>query len=422
MTQPPWGQPPQGFYGQPQQQPQPPLQPPPPQAPYGQAPSRFDSRFWMGLVGTLLGCALGLAAMLKVFVLDLPPGPRSLILESMSRASVVAYLPVVLYLFVPFVVDRYDPEPWWALLGVFAWGALFATGVSAVVNTYGGELVAELTGDAKTGELYSLAISAPVFEELFKGLAIFGMVVFLRREFDGVVDGIIYGTFAAIGFAATENMIYYARADLAQVVLHKENALSDIFVLRGVLTPWLHPLFTSMTGIGFGLARESHESWKKFVFPAGGYVVAVLLHSWWNGLPTITAQLAGQSEGAAVQLLNIAVGLLMALVFFIIVCVLVYRKGQTIKKFLYDELLIGTISKEEYDLITAYGGRLKARLSWRGKAGEDFVAAGARLALSKFHTDRAHKGQKRTISMDFIVPLRHELARQRQMMMANYRR
>jgi RsiW-degrading membrane proteinase PrsW (M82 family) len=389
--------------------------PPPP-------PSRFDGRFWAGLACTVFGCLLGLGLMLKVFVLDLPPSQRALVLDSMGRASLLAYLPVALYLFVPYVVDRYDPEPWWALLGVFAWGALFATGTAAVTNTYGGQVVAAFAGDASTGELYSLAISAPVFEELFKGLAVFGMVVFLRREFDGVVDGIIYGTFVALGFAATENIIYYARADLAEVVGRKHGALSQIFVLRGVLTPWLHPLFTSMTGIGFGLARENHEAWKKVVYPAVGYVFAVLLHAWWNGLPSITARLVGQREGAAMQSLNLLVGLLMALAFFVIVCVLVHRKGVTIRKFLYDELLIGTISKDEYELICSYGGRLKARLSWRGKAGEEFVAAGARLALSKFHTARAVQGQKRTISVEFIVPLRQELARQRQRMMANLRR
>ena len=46
-----------------------------------------------------------------------------------------------------------------------------------------------------------------------------------------------------------------------------------------------------------------------------------------------------------------------------------------VKKFLTDEVLVGTISQEEFDLITSYGGRLKARLSWRGKAGAAFVYA-----------------------------------------------
>ena len=343
---------------------------------------------------TIVGCAIGLVLNLVVFILPLIGSSQfGAAMSLMAKSALIAYLPVALYLLVPYIVDRYDPEPWWALAGVFLWGALFATGVSAVINTVLG---------AVFGSFFGTAISAPVFEELTKGMAILGMVVFLRREFDGVVDGIIYGTFVAIGFAATENVIYYTR-------FHRD--IGGIFFLRGVLTPWLHPLFTAMTGIGFGLGREHGAAWAKVVFPIGGYMIGVFLHAWWNGLPLFFGQ------GAFV--LNLLVGLLMAVSFFVMICVLVYRKGKTIKKYLEDEVLVGTISQEEYELITSYGGRFKARLSWRGKAGARFVAAGARLALSKWHTLRAQKGQKMTISADFIVPLRQELSRLRTEMQAN---
>jgi RsiW-degrading membrane proteinase PrsW (M82 family) len=388
-------------------------------------PSRYDGKFWAGLVCTVLGCLIGIIVLVKSFVIDIPPEVRSAYFASMGKATVVAYMPVALYLFIPYIVDRYDPEPIWALAGVFLWGALFATGISAIVNTRGGEIVGELTDSKLTAQVYGTAISAPVFEELTKGLAIVGMVTFLRREFDGVVDGIIYATFVAIGFAATENIIYYTRADLG--MFGPKTDLKELFKLRGILTPWLHPLFTSMTGIGFGLARVSTEGWKKVLYPIAGYFMAVLLHAWWNGLPMLSGLVFADNMRdfveviEKVQLINMIVGILMALSFLAMLCFLVYRKGQTIKKYLQDELLIGTMSQEEYDLITSYGGRLKARLSWRGKAGADFVAAGARLALSKYHTARAMKGQKRTISADFIVPLRQELARQRQLMMARAR-
>lgn len=382
----------------------------------GRPPLRHDARFWVGLGLTLLGCAVGFALLVEVFVLSPPLEQRALILDSIRRASAVAYLPVALYLFLPFVLDRYDPEPAWALLGVFAWGALFAAGAAAFVNTQGGRLVGALVGDADVGELYSVAVSAPVFEELFKGIAIAGMVVFVRREFDGVVDGIVYATFVAIGFAATENIVYYARADLAETMGSKQGALEQVFLLRGVLTPWLHPLFTAMTGLGFGWGRESVERWKKVSFPLAGYVAAVLLHAWWNGLPRIMTRIGMPGGAAFGQALNLVVGLVMALTFGAIVCALVIRKGRIMQKHLYDELLIGTLSEEEYALVTSYGGRLRARLSWRGRAGANFVAAGARLALCKYHAARAMQGRVRTVSADFIVPLRQELVRWRHAM------
>ncbi|HHH11089.1 MAG TPA: PrsW family intramembrane metalloprotease, partial [Sorangium sp.] len=254
------------------------------------------------------------------------------------------------------------------------------------------------------GKFVGSAISAPIFEELTKGMAIWGMVVFLRREFDGVVDGIIYGTFVAIGFAATENIVYYARF---------HGNVGNIFILRGILTPWLHPLFTSMTGIGFGLGREHGSSWAKWVFPLMGYALGVFLHAWWNGIPQLFPEMGA---------VNLIFGILMAGTFFLLIVVLVYRKGKTIKKHLEDEVLIGTITQEEYYLITSYGGRLRARLSWRGKLGAEFVAAGARLALSKWHSARAMKGRKVTVSMDFILPLRNKLKSLREQMIVKRRR
>jgi hypothetical protein len=63
-------------------------------------------------------------------------------------------------------------------------------------------------------------------------------------------------------------------------------------------------------------------------------------------------------------------------------------------------------------------GRLKCTFSWRGATGRNFIRAAARLALSKWHTARAMKGQKRTISADFIVPLREEMRTLRQQLAA----
>jgi hypothetical protein len=50
--------------------------------------------------------------------------------------------------------------------------------------------------------------------------------------------------------------------------------------------------------------------------------------------------------------------------------------------------------------------------------GRQFIRAGTRLALSKWHTARAMRGQKRTLSTDFIVPMRKELTRLRSELLA----
>ncbi len=255
------------------------------------------------------------------------------------------------------------------------------------------------------GQNIGACVSAPITEEFWKGLAVFGMFFFLRREFDGVVDGIIYATFVALGFAATENVIYYARAGIEEAMHHKHNAVGVTFLLRGVLAPWGHPLYTSMTGLGFGIARETTKPWLRWVAPIGGYLTAVVLHFVWNGAATLL--------GAA-SLLLLPLWFLFVLGFLVMVIVLVARKGRIIRQHLRDEVLIGTLTQQELDMVGSPIGRWKARLTYGGSAGAEFVASAARLGLCKWHTARAMKGQKRTVSMDFIIPLRQELARLRQ--------
>ena len=53
---------------------------------------------------------------------------------------------------------------------------------------------------------------APIVEEAVKGAFLVGLLIFRRREFDGIVDGIVYAGLVAAGFAFTENILYFGRA------------------------------------------------------------------------------------------------------------------------------------------------------------------------------------------------------------------
>jgi RsiW-degrading membrane proteinase PrsW (M82 family) len=316
--------------------------------------------------------------------------------------ALFAFPPLFVYLFVPTILDRFDPEPWWCLVMAFFWGAIAATGFSGMINT-GVHVAFANAFDKQTGELVSAAVSAPVAEEFWKGLIILGFFYFLRREFDGIVDGIIYAIFCALGFAAVENVSYYARA-----AVQGTDVLTGTFLLRGVFTPWLHPLFTSMTGIGFGLARETESKWVCGLAPLAGYFVGVTLHAMWNFLPTAL----GPSMGI-MFLPWLVLWICFVAAFFGMIVVLVVRKGRVIRDHLRDEVLIGNLTQEELDLICSPVGRMRCSLSWRGSTGRDLIRAASRLALHKWHTARANKGQKRTISADSIGPLRQEVVRLR---------
>jgi protease PrsW len=363
------------------------------------------NRRMLGAVLWTLGVLVGGSLLLLMFVVEPLFGPHAAeVFVSMFIASLLAFPAVIVYLWVPLLVDRYDPEPWWCLAMAFIWGAIPACGFSAVINTAIGGIGGAVAGKAGA-TIAGAVISAPIFEEAFKGMAVLGMFWFLRREFDGVVDGVIYATFAALGFAAVENVVYYSRS----MQSGGGTGLVATFIMRGLLSPWGHPLYTSMTGLGVGIARETNKTWLKICAPVGGYFAAVFLHSLWNGSAFFLPALGLQTF----FIFSLLLWFMFVAAFGVIVIALVVREGRIIRKYLQDEVLIGNLSQQELDLVCSPIGRLKSLMAGRGKRGRRFIDAASRLALSKWHATRAMQGQKRTISIDFIAPLRQELHRLR---------
>jgi protease PrsW len=371
-------------------------------------PQLDEKRRNLGLALFFTGTALG--SLFLVLGLLLPPlasdDPVHHYL-TMLAAALLAFPAGLMYLTVPRLLDRYDPEPWYALLGCLAWGGLAACGFSLVVNsTLGGIATAVAGKDA--GLVVGAVISAPLTEEFWKALGVLGVFWFLRREFDGVVDGIMYATFTALGFATVENVIYYAEA-----ADKGGEMLAGTFFLRGILAPWGHPLYTSMFGIGVGMARETTRPAVRWLAPLFGYFCAVLLHAAWNG----SAIFAGFT-GSGLFLFTLPLWLLFVLGFLGLVIALVVRRGRIIRQFLEDEVHIGTMTRDELKLIGSAFGLMTARSRY-GQAGADFVRAGARLALSKWHTVRAMKSSRHTVSAAFVAPLRQQIAQLRAFIQAN---
>lgn len=341
----------------------------------------------------MMAGAAGLGFLFLVAPLASPDPIRQY--HSMAMGALFALPPLAVYVWIPRVIDRFDPEPWWALALVLAWGGIAACGIAATINT-GVELIAADIGGKSFAAVMGACVSAPIVEEGLKGLGVLGVFYFLRREFDGVVDGVIYATFTALGFAAVENVVYYGNALRAS----GGDALAATFLLRGVLAPWGHPLYTSMTGIGFGIARETSHPWLRWVAPLGGYFGAMVLHCVWNTAATISGFLT---------LLMLPLWLAFVTAFLGILIGLVVRKGRIIRAHLQDEVLMGNLTREELDLVVSPFASWRATFSWGGAAGRRFVRTASRLALSKWHAARARVGRQRTVSADWIVPLRQEL-------------
>jgi len=195
----------------------------------------------------------------------------------------LALLPLPVVVWALRWLDRYEPEPSGLLFFAFFWGATVAALAAALLNT--ASLLAIARTGGGSGMDATAVLVAPWVEEAAKGAAVLLVLLFRRREFDGVVDGIVLAGLSGLGFAFTENVLYFGRAFLAgqeQSLTTGFFAVGFTFVLRGVLSPFAHPLFTAMTGIGLGIAATTNNARTRILAPLAGYVVAVVLHGFWN--------------------------------------------------------------------------------------------------------------------------------------------
>lgn len=180
----------------------------------------------------------------------------------LSTVPLFIVLPVLVWL------DRVEPETWASRIHALAWGASVAGLVSVIVNT-----AVLLLGGSEFGEALAAVISAPLIEELSKGAGIIWAV--RRKEVDGVMDGIVYAGWIGLGFAVIEDYSYFYDA------AGDSTTLIAVFVVRAILTPFAHPLFTAWIGLAIGVAIARRQSIAANAF--WGYGLAVATHATWNG-------------------------------------------------------------------------------------------------------------------------------------------
>jgi RsiW-degrading membrane proteinase PrsW (M82 family) len=296
-------------------------------------------RLAFAAIAVLIALLFGLLVLLLI---GIETGPIALLI-----GLVTATLPVPLYVILVLWIDRYESEPFWMLATAFFWGALVAVFFAFLFNTATGLIVSSITNSLKAGETFAAVISAPIVEETAKAIILFVFFFWKKDEFDGVVDGIVYAALVALGFAMTENIQYYGKAALEG----GGGGLTLVLILRGALAPFSHPLFTSMTGIGLGLARQTRNTAVKVVTPVLGLLMAICMHSIWNGSAAIF--------GGGVFLLTYVLLMVPAfLIMLIVIFLALRREGQVVRQFLLPDFEQGLLTREEYDQLCTVRGRM----------------------------------------------------------------
>jgi len=331
----------------------------------------------LAVFGAMVAAFLGLIVLLLIGV---EAGPVGLLV-----GMICACLPVPIYVMLLLWIDRYESEPLWMLITAFLWGALVAVLIALVLNTSVMIISAVSTHSAQVGELMGGVVSAPIVEESAKAFILLVFFFFKKDEFDGIIDGIVYAGMAGLGFAMTENIVYYGRALVGGGV----GVLTFTIILRGMVAPFSHPLFTSMTGIGLGWSRQSDNGFIKVTMPVVGFMLAILLHATWNG-----SVMFGGGAGFIIAYLMIMapafVGTLMTIVFSL------RREGRIVREFLYPDYQSGLFPQQEYEKLCSVRGRMG--MSWNMFWNRGFSVWRLRMRRNQiaselaFHRSRVARG------------------------------
>lgn len=285
---------------------------------------------------------------------------------------------VPMFLFAAFVnwLDRYEKEPKLLLGAAFVWGVVIAGGGAYILNTAFGIGIYAVTGSEGAAEFGTTSIVAPIIEEALKGLAVLVVFLMFRKEFDSVLDGIVYGAITAMGFAAIENVLYIYRNGFQQAGWE---GFWTLVVIRVVLVGWMHPFFTAFTGIGLAVARLSSNMAVKILAVPAGYTVAVLTHAFHNTFST----LVGGAGGFFLGLLADYIGYAFMLGFIIWMIV---HERNILKRQLVEEVQSGLISNQQYQSAISFfqtGPHLAALSSGSFTATKRFYQTLGELAHKK---------------------------------------
>lgn len=329
-----------------------------------------------GVISFIAVCAIGIIGLIGY----------NIGVEALVVGLVAAIVPVPVLVLAFLWLDRYEPEPMLYLVFCFSWGAFVSTAASLGVNSGAAALFDRM---GLPGALVAVLV-APFIEELTKAAGPLLLLWRRRREFSGIIDGIVYCGLSATGFAMVENILYLGglgyRTGLEEYgPATGLQALFALFIVRILMSGFAHPLFTAASGIGMGVAARASSRAVRWLVPVSGLLVAMMLHGTWNLMAALV-----DAKGEPLFLLYGYVAVMMPIFFGMVGFAVWLRgwEGRLTQRMLPDYVRAGWFSPPEVAALRSLGTRHSARRWARRVAGEPgvramrgFQFAATRLAL-----------------------------------------
>lgn len=204
---------------------------------------------------------------------------------SISQGFVFAAITISLFLAISVVwllrwLDALDQEPIGNIVATLLWGGLAACYVAGYANS---SLVTLIGGLVTESSGWQAAVVAPITEETLKVLGVALVIVACRKDIHGVMDGVVYGAMAGLGFEVGENIFYYLNALYAAEGASASAGLDLLAERTYYAIASSHMAFTAIAGAGLAYAATAVASPARKIFVVAGLLLtAGLLHAFWN--------------------------------------------------------------------------------------------------------------------------------------------
>lgn len=290
------------------------------------------------------------------------------IVSVLALAGVLALIPTILYALIVWWIDRHEKEPVPLLIVAFVWGAIPAIVLALVLEIFAGNVQGMLFPE-ELQDFTGASIIAPLVEEAVKAIILVVLFLAYRREFDNVLDGIVYGAMVGLGFAFVENILYFTSAayDVPEGAPPDIGGMVVLWFLRAGLFGLNHSMFTAFTGAALGLARSLKRGWQRGFVASLGLGAAMIFHGLHNGLTSSVALIADE-EAQSGLILGACLGTIISdwggiALIAVLAVVSSVREGRIIQETLLEEVSLGRFTPEEYATLISGGKRWSVRWS-----------------------------------------------------------
>jgi protease PrsW len=292
----------------------------------------------------------------------------------LALASVVcACVPMLGFVTLVWWLDRYDREPLWLMVVTFLWGAIGAVIPAVLLST-----LFELSAHAALGSIgmdgpgawFGPVILAPLIEEPCKA-AILAAIIW-SRHFDNMTDGFVYGATAGLGFAMTENLLYFVS------VSGDASTWGFTVFVRTFYSALMHGAATSIVGAALGFARFRGCA---VLLGSGavGLSLAWAVHAAWNGLISVGVA----ADSGLPMLANFVLFPAEFLLVFGVFQLCLWQESTILRRELGEEAQLGRIPAEHATILASWIQRASKRWVPRGVNHDLYVQTATALAMRK---------------------------------------